>query len=544
MKRRFIQPDILKTDSHVPYSGGKGNEVWNMLEACTTGKFSLVRELLENDPALSNCSWAYFTPLHFAVREGHTEIVRLLLQYGADATAKSGLGWQDTPLQKALDRGHHRIAQILEDHLQRTFHSNSLGESMAALIRERNESEIKRRVDENPDVLHSSDERGNTPLHWAVLTRQLKLIDFFIEKGADLQAKRADGSQAVHLAMEGDYFYRSNRDLPAESIQNRWFLLGYLISKGAVYDICIAAAIGDTQGVRGILEQDARQANAKDSSGRSALYYAAKHGHAQTVKVLLEYGADPNQAEKDAPHGAALHAAASGNHLSCAKLLLAHGANPNAEVEASGNPVSIAMHKGYKEMQELLYAYGGTATLTAACWLGKMDLVGEILAVHPSAANEGGDYGPLAQAAGSGHESIVRLLLKHGADLNRPWYASNYMVYACRYSGKAMVERFLDHGADPNLSNWLGVSYLHLLALQGNTELAAIMMDYGADVNAVDDEYCTTPLGWAAKYGQAEMAALLLERGAQRDPAGVPEWAKPIAWAKRKGHSAIVKMLS
>ena len=117
------------------------------------------------------------------------------------------------------------------------------------------------------------------------------------------------------------------------------------------------------------------------------------------MKILLEHGADPNQAETNASQGAALHAASSGNHLSCVKLLLAYGADVNAEVEASGTPVYIAMSKGFKEMQELLYSYGGTATLTAACALGKIDLVGEILAVYPSAVNNG-DYGPLAQAAG------------------------------------------------------------------------------------------------------------------------------------------------
>ena len=523
-------------------SGGNELNVRNIIDACKSGNFSTVRDFLDKDPSLSNCNWGYFTPLHFAVREGHTDIVGILLQYGADATAKFGLSWQDTPLQKAIDRGQHDMISILQSHLQSTLHSNSLGESMAALIKERNEDEIKRWIDENPDAINSSDERGNSPLHWAVMTRQIKLIDFFIQRGVDLEAERADGCKAVHLAMEGDYFYRSNRNLPAESIQNEWFLLGYLISKGAHYDMYVASAVGDTEFIRDILIHDTTLANVKDSSGRSALYYAAKQGHVQTLKILLEHGADPNQAETNASQGAALHAASSGNHLSCVKLLLAYGADVNAEVEASGTPVYIAMSKGFKEMQELLYSYGGTATLTAACTLGKIDLVGEILAVYPSAVNNG-DYGPLAQAAGSGHTDIVRLLLKYEVDLNHPWYASNYMDYACRYAGKEMVELLLDHGADPNLTNWLGVSYLHLLASKGNTELAKVMIDYGANVNAIDEEYCTTPLGWAAKYGQEEMISFLLKRGAQKDPVDVTEWSTPMNWARRRGHQAIVEKL-
>lgn len=539
--KKFIQPETLKTDKEVPFSGGAGNEVWSMLAACAVGNLEVVRELLQKDPSLSNCSWAYFSPIHFAVRQGHVDIVRILLGNGADITA-TGVSWQDVPLQIAKDRGYSIIAAMLEDHLERTLHSNSLGDSIAALIRERNECEIKRWIDEHPDAVNSSDDRGNTPLHWAVLTRQLRLIDYFIQQGADMEARRADGCGPVHLAMEGDYFYRAHRDLPAEAIRNQWFLLGYLIAKGACYDIYTAAAVGDTPYIRDILAQDHRLVNVKDSSERSALYYASKHGYEHAVQVLLEHGADPNLAEAGAPGGAALHAAAQGNHMSCAKLLLEHGADVHANVESSGNPVSIAMSKGYTEMRDLLYAYGGTATLAAACWLGKIELVGEILAADPSSVNSGDDFGPLTLAAGFGHKSIVRLLLKYNADLNRPWYVNNYMGYAFR-SGEEMVGLLLDHGSDPNLTNWLGVSYLHVLASQGNTKLAKVLIDRGAELETVDDVFCTTPLGWAAKYGQSEMAAFLLEQGARRAPAGVPEWASPKAWANRRGHVAMMEML-
>lgn len=345
--------------------------------------------------------------MHFAVREGHKDIVNILLQYNADATAQSGISWQDTPLQKAKDRGHISIIGILEDHLQQTLHSNSLGESIAVLIKERKDKELKQLINQNPEAIYSSDERGNTPLHWAVLTRQMELIDFLIEKGADLEAKRADGCKVVHLALEGDYFYRSNRNLPEESINNQWFILGYLISKGAQYDIGIASAIGDTEYVRKILAKDFSQAKTLDSSGRSALYYVAKHNNVHSVKVLLDYGADPNQVEKDAPNGAALHAAASSNYISIAKMLLTHGADANAEVEASGNSVFISMLKGHTEMVELLYASGRSLTLTGACALGKLDLVGEIVAVKPSEMNAG-DFGPLTQAVSEGYKNIVR----------------------------------------------------------------------------------------------------------------------------------------
>jgi len=542
MYNKINQPDILKTDNYISSSGGKGNDVWKMLVSCISGNTDLVRDLLSKEPSLVNCNWAYFSPLHFAVKEGHFEIVNILLEYKAVAGLRSGVSWQDTPIQLAKDRGHTSIIKILEDYLQQTLHSNSLGESIATLIKQRKEKELKQLINNNVEAVYLSDERGNTPLHWAILTRQLKLVDFFIEKGADLEAKRADGCTVVQLALEGDYFYRPYRDLPVESIQNQWFILGYLISKGCQYNIFIASAIGDTEYIQDCLKKDPLLANTLDSSGRSALYYAAKFGNEQTVKVLLDYGANPNQAERDASKGAALYAAASSNHLSIAKMLLKHGADANAEVEASGNALFIAMKNNFKEMIELLYIYGGSITLTAACALGRLDLVGEIVAIKPSEMNAG-DYGPLTQAVSSGYPRIVELLLKHDVELNSPWYASNYMCYAFRFSNLEMVQLLLDHGANPNLTNWLGISYLHLVALQGNIELARLLINYGADINAVDHEYCTTPLGWASKYGQAEMVTFLLKQGAKKVLEDVPEWATPLAWAKRKGHSAIVDIL-
>jgi hypothetical protein len=47
----------------------------------------------------------------------------------------------------------------------------------------------------------------------------------------------------------------------------------------------------------------------------------------------------------------------------------------------------------------------------------------------------------------------------------------------------------------------------------------------GADINAVGDEYETTPLGMTARWGRREMAAFLLRRGADPDNAGGVEYA-------------------
>jgi ankyrin repeat protein len=69
------------------------------------------------------------------------------------------------------------------------------------------------------------------------------------------------------------------------------------------------------------------------------------------------------------------------------------------------------------------------------------------------------------------------------------------------------------------------------------------ILNHGADINARDDDLCSTPLGWAAKFGQKAMVELLLQRGAKTTLPDDPSWATPLAWALRRGHQEIAELL-
>jgi ankyrin repeat protein len=86
--------------------------------------------------------------------------------------------------------------------------------------------------------------------------------------------------------------------------------------------------------------------------------------------------------------------------------------------------------------------------------------------------------------------------------------------------------------------SWHGVTLLHDMAQSGDVEKARLLLDHGADINAVDDEHRTTPLGMAARWGQRKMVALLLERGADPNKAGAA-WSTPLAWAQKKQHGEV-----
>ena len=95
---------------------------------------------------------------------------------------------------------------------------------------------------------------------------------------------------------------------------------------------------------------------------------------------------------------------------------------------------------------------------------------------------------------------------------------------------------------DPNHMNWHRFTLLHHMAAEGELGKARLLLDHGADIDAIDEEYCSTPLGVAARRGQDSAVTLLLERGADPVAAGAP-WATPLAWAEKKGHQRIAEML-
>src|SRR5436190_19557912 len=86
---------------------------WEVLRAASSGDVVAMRRLLAEDPGRSRNGYFYTPPIHFAVREGHLEIVRMLLDAGADSEWNGHYGLSLIDLAK--ERGHDTIAALLED---------------------------------------------------------------------------------------------------------------------------------------------------------------------------------------------------------------------------------------------------------------------------------------------------------------------------------------------------------------------------------------------------------------------------------------------
>jgi ankyrin repeat protein len=118
-------------------------------------------------------------------------------------------------------------------------------------------------------------------------------------------------------------------------------------------------------------------------------------------------------------------------------------------------------------------------------------------------------------------------------------------MHTLRYAAPrfATAQLLLDHGVDPNDTNGMGMTTLHIVAAEGTTEAARWLVERGANLHTRDRQFDSTPLAWAARAGREDMVRLLISLGARpRDPDDEP-WATPAAWAGRRGHTHLLALL-
>ncbi|WAC12585.1 ankyrin repeat domain-containing protein [Dyadobacter pollutisoli] len=537
------QPEGLSKNEPLLWSPGTGTEVWEMFIAAQNGDIDTIKKLLEKDSGLIRGAFDYRTPISFAVQENQLETVAYLLQKGANPIES---GTNDTLLQIAKDRGYPEMQALLEKVLNKP-HDSAAGEEMGKAIRSRDVNAVRKLLESNVENLNAVDDRGNQPIHWAVMTRNPEMIDLVLSFGADIDKKRPDGARPIQLT-NGDYHYRGWRDVPDDVTLKPNDIYLHLKSRGAYVNMCVACLRGEEARVRELLNEDPASANRLSEYGGyypgagAPLKNAAMAGHIHIVKLLLENGADPNLPEEGiAPLGHALHSAVVYGQNEIVKLLLAHGAHPNVPVESSADTLTAAMSRNDQELVDLLCSHGAARSVEILAYYGDLRTAAAVFNANPDLAN---DVVALENAAGEGQDNFVRLMLRYYPDLpKRAAVGVASQGNADPIKSMETAELLFEHGMDPNFSNWLGIRPLHRFAERDDLISAKLFVEKGAELDVVDDQICATPLGWAAKSGRIELVRFLLEKGADPTiPADKP-WALPIEWARRRGHSEIVTVL-
>ena len=204
----------------------------SIISAAIAGDASLVLELLDAGTPIESTGEHGETALHGAVAGGHVDIVRLLLQRGADPDAIASDGHDSTPLRIAIMFGRD--------------------ESVDALL-------------EGGATVDLADSEGNTAIFGAAALGHATIVESLVDRGAEVNRRNEDGVTPLMLAV----IHAIDED---EERRERQF--------GTVLNLLTRGA----------------DPNLRDPDGSTALHVACAAAHQQMVSFLIVHGADADMA--------------------------------------------------------------------------------------------------------------------------------------------------------------------------------------------------------------------------------------------------------
>ena len=148
----------------------------------------------------------------------------------------------------------------------------------------------------------------------------------------------------------------------------------------------------------------------------------------------------------------------------------------------------------------------------------------------------------LHEAAVSGHEAMVRVLLENGAGVDVQDKCGKTALHGAAVNGhEAVVRLLLENGAGVDVQDKDGETALHGAAASGHEALVRLLLENGAGVND-QSEYGETALYGAAASGHEVVVRLLLENGAGVDDKG-KYGETALHGAAASGHEVVVRVL-
>jgi ankyrin repeat protein len=468
-----------------------------------------IQAMIQNSPDLINAPSGdpTLTPLCRAASKGQLRVAKFLLDGGAPIDGRSN---DSTPLHYAVSAGHRAMTELLLQRGADTSARNSFGQTALHVAAQNGFQAVAEALIAGKADVNSMTSKQETPLHAAAGRGHVDLVKFLISKGAKLDVKSESGSTPVMRAATSGHSETLTVLLAAKANPN-------LEDKEGRTALSYAAGNGHFESVKTLL---AAKADPNASRYNLPLHMAIHAKSPAIVEALLRADADANRVaaitykERNGTMTAfdcnPLYLAVYEINPEAVKLLLQFKAEPNG-ISSSKEPVIFRAIGNISILKALLEA-GADANAK--------DLEGASVLIRAAS-----------------NEDAVKLLLDHSAQVDaRDKSQATALLWAANFRNVKSAELLLAAKADVNARGSYGSTPLHRAVYAGQRKLVELLLVNRADPN-IRENGGMTPLDYTkprpgtgipatTSFAQPggeppakpeELAALLREHGALDD---------------------------
>ena len=423
--------------------------------------------------------------LHWAVRVDDLDTARLLLGAGADATRTNRYGV--APLALAAGNGSAAMMRLLLDAGADANTTDQAGETVLMIAARVGALDaVQLLLDRGATVDARDTAFEQTALMVAVRENHPEVIKLLIARGADVNAKTRTGQTPAWVLPNSVPGFGHGVGIVRGGLPPRGSRAPI---PGALTPLLYAARDGRVEAARLLLAAKA-DINQTDANAITPLISAIVNNRVEVARLLIDSGADIQAADwygrtplwaavetrnMDVDNATFSNSIEREPLLELITVLLEKGANPNVRM---------------KEVPPIRRQF-----LRITGSLSWVDFTGQT---------------PFLTASLAGDVTVMRLLIKHGADPHIPTFAGTTPLMAA--AGVNWVydqtfdegpEKLLEAvklcqelGMDVNAVNSMGLTALHGAANRGSDEIIRFLVEKGARLDVKDKEG-RTPLTWA-----------------------------------------------
>lgn len=486
--------------------------------AASSGSIKIVRALIDAGADVNALDSDEKSPLQYAIDNGKVKITGILKQAGATLTKLEKLALS-VDFGEAAEKGDYKkveaYLQVIDPQGKEHSHPSELI-TIFFTAKKGNAKVVKAIVEYKRGNGLMSDEDLDVAFFTAVESGDVEIVKVLEDVGGELT------SQHLERAID--------------SMQ--WEVARYIVKRGVDINSPIS-----------------------DDDNLTPLEVMIIRRQPEQVKGAIELGADVN---KESEHGSPLFRAVGHGNVETIKVLIDAGADLNAKHEFNRTPLNWAIANGNLEVVKVLMEAGAKSPYTPSneeyetsdaftdliynCKAGEhMRVKAAILAGVPVNGVDFSGRGPLVVAAHHGKIECVKALLEAGADINMECATSTDLSWKisplmASVENLEIMKLLISKGARVNQHEpELGYTALHIASLHGNHLSVEELLKAGANINA-KNALNYTPLMKAAEEGNLKTVQVLLSHGANIKAKDI-DGETALSKARKKGHHDVIEAI-